>query len=421
MAAAFLILGLAVGAGAVWLWARAALGAQEAALGAKDEAVERERAAAAEKISLLERAQAQWEERFKSVAGEALSKSQTSLLQMTEAKLAPIKETLQRFETQSQALEQQRMKAVSVVGEQLRAVAEGQERLRSETGNLVTALRAPHVRGRWGEVQLKRVVELAGMIQHCDFHEQESGRDDTGRLLRPDMVVKLPGGKSIVVDSKVPIEAYLTALGSDDVDQRKLHLARHAGQVREHITKLGAKRYWQQFDPAPEFVVMFVDEGLFRAALDQDPALFEAGADSGVVLASPSTLIALLRTVSYGWQQETVAESARSVNKLGRELYERVGVFVGHFAKVGRSLDSAVGAYNQALGSLEQRLLVTARKFPEHGVGSEEIVEAAQIERAPLTLSAPESAPPAPTTAATRRADGDDLVALPGFDDAHAA
>jgi DNA recombination protein RmuC len=221
------------------------------------------------------------------------------------------------------------------------------------------------------------------------------------------MVVKLPGGKSIVVDSKVPIEAYLTALGSDDVDQRKLHLARHAGQVREHITKLGAKRYWQQFDPAPEFVVMFVDEGLFRAALDQDPALFEAGADSGVVLASPSTLIALLRTVSYGWQQETVAESARSVNKLGRELYERVGVFVGHFGKVGRSLDSAVGAYNQALGSLESRLLVTARKFPEHGVGSEGIAEAAPIERTPLTLSAAE-APGAPS--------GDDVIALPRAD-----
>ncbi len=406
MAAAFLILGLAVGAGAVWLWARTALGARDAALGAKDEAVERERAAAAEKISLLERAQAQWEERFKSVAGEALSKSQTSLLQMTEAKLAPIKETLQRFETQSQALEQQRMKAVSVVGEQLRAVAEGQERLRSETGNLVTALRAPHVRGRWGEVQLKRVVELAGMIQYCDFHEQESGRDDTGRLLRPDMVVKLPGGKSIVVDSKVPIEAYLTALGSDDVDQRKLHLARHAGQVREHITKLGAKRYWQQFDPAPEFVVMFVDEGLFRAALDQDPALFEAGADTGVVLASPSTLIALLRTVSYGWQQETVAESARSVNRLGRELYERVGVFVGHFGKVGRSLDSAVGAYNQALGSLESRLLVTARKFPEHGVGSEGLAEALPIQTTARTLSAAE-APGAP---------GDDVIALPRAD-----
>ena len=247
------------------------------------------------------------------------------------------------------------------------------------------------------------------MIQHCDFHEQESERDDTGRLLRPDMVVKLPGGKSIVVDSKVPIEAYLAALGTDDVDERKRHLQRHAGQVREHITKLGHKRYWQQFQPAPEFVVMFVDEGLFRAALDQDPALFEAGADSGVVLASPSTLIALLRTVSYGWQQETVAESARTINKLGRELYERVGVFVGHFAKVGRSLDTAVGAYNQALGSLETRLLVTARKFPEHGVSADELPDSPQIERTPLSLSAPE-------TPGLEPGRTDDVIALPRAD-----
>lgn len=398
-----LMIGIAVGAAAVWLWARTALAA-------KDAAVDRERAAAGEQISLLERAQAQWDERFKSVTGEALSKSQSSLLRMTEEKLGPIKETLQRFEVQSLALEQQRLKAVSVVGEQLRAVAEGQEKLRSETGNLVTALRAPHVRGRWGEVQLKRVVELAGMIQHCDFNEQASERDDTGRLLRPDMVVKLPGGKSIVVDSKVPIDAYLTALACDDVDERKRHLARHAGQVRDHITKLGQKRYWQQFDPAPEFVVMFVDEGLFRAALDQDPALFEAGADSGVVLASPSTLIALLRTVSYGWQQETVAESARVINKLGRELYDRVGIFVGHFAKVGRSLDTAVGAYNTALGSLESRLLVTARKFPEHGVSGDELAHAAQLERTPLTLSAPELSVP------SARRPGEDVIALPRAD-----
>jgi DNA recombination protein RmuC len=312
------------------------------------------------------------------------------LLELAEAKLAPIKETLQRFETQAKELEERRLRAVSTVSEQLRTVAEGQERLRSETGNLVTALRAPHVRGSWGEMQLKRVVELAGMVEYCDFRTQESGRDDEGRLLRPDLVVKLPGGKSIVVDSKVPIDAYLDAVNCDDADAKQVHLARHAAQLRDHIGKLGQKRYWRQFDPTPEFVVMFVDEGLYRAALDQDGSLFEAGAESGVIVASPATLIGLLRTVAYGWQQETVAASARAVSSIGRELYERLGVFAGHLAKVGRGLDTAVGAYNQAVSSFETRLLVTARKFPEHGVGGEPPAELKQLDRVPVAPVAPE-------------------------------
>ena len=276
------------------------------------------------------------------------------------------------------------------MGEQLRTVAEGQERLRAETGSLVTALRAPHVRGSWGEVQLKRVVELAGMVEYCDFRTQESERDDEGRLLRPDLVVKLPGGKSIVVDSKVPIQAYLDAVNCDDVELKRAHLARHAAQMRDHIGKLGQKRYWRQFEPSPEFVVMFVDEGLYRAALDQDGSLFEAAAEYGVIVASPATLIGLLRTVAYGWQQETVAESARAISSLGRELYDRLGVFAGHFAKVGRGLDTAVGAFNQAVSSFETRLLVTARKFPEHGVTNDELPETKQVERKPVVLSAPE-------------------------------
>jgi DNA recombination protein RmuC len=228
------------------------------------------------------------------------------------------------------------------------------------------------------------------MLDHCDFRLQESTRDDEGRLLRPDLVVKLPGGKSIVVDAKVPIDAYLDAINCEDPELKRRHLARHAAQLREHIGRLAEKRYWRQFDPSPEIVVMFVDEGLYRAALDQDGSLFEAGAESGVIVASPATLIGLLRTVAYGWQQETVAESARAVSALGRELYERLGVFGGHFAKLGRSLDAAVGAFNQAVGSFESRLLVTARKFPEHGVTAGELPEPIQIERKPVALSAPE-------------------------------
>ena len=372
MSAIFLIVGLLVGAAAVYLWARSALQAAD------------------EKLALVREAQAGWEDRLRSATGAALSQSQTSLLQLTEAKLAPIKDTLAKFELQARQLEEKRAREVGEIGERLREVAAGQEKLRTETGSLVTALRAPNVRGQWGELQLRRVVELAGMLEYCDFRTQESTRDDEGSLLRPDLVVKLPGGKSIVVDSKVPIQAYLEAVNCDDAELKRAHLARHAAQLRDHITKLGQKRYWRQFDASPEFVVMFVDEGLYRAALDQDGSLLEAGAEAGVVIASPATLIALLRTVAYGWQQETVAESARQISDLGSELYDRLGVFAGHFAKVGRNLDTAVNAFNQAVSSFQTRLLVTARKFPEHGISGQTLPELKQVERKASSVDAPE-------------------------------
>jgi DNA recombination protein RmuC len=346
---------------------------------------------AGDKLALLEQNQQDhtaWEDRLKAATGDVLTKSQTSLLELTEAKLAPIKETLTKFELQARQLEEKRAREVTAIGERLREVAQGQEKLRTETGSLVTALRTPHVRGRWGEMQLKRVVELAGMLEYCDFRTQESTRDDEGGLLRPDLVVKLPGGKTIVVDSKVPLDAYFDAVNTEDVDLKRTHLARHAAQMRDHIAKLGQKRYWRQFESSPEFVVMFVDEGLYRAALDQDGSLLEAGAESGVIVASPATLIALLRSVSHGWQQEKVAESAQAISALGRDLYERLGVFAGHFAKAGRGLDTAVGAYNQAVKSFEHRLLVTARKFPEHGVTNDELPDVSQIERTPQELTA---------------------------------
>ncbi|HZT14776.1 MAG TPA: DNA recombination protein RmuC [Gaiellaceae bacterium] len=389
MAFATLIVGIALGAAAAWLWARGVLRARE-------EALDRERRAADEKVALLERTEEEWADRIRAVTGDALTRSQRSLLDLADERLKPIRETLDKFEREAKALEERRLKEVSAVGQQLREVVAGQERLRSETGNLVTALRAPHVRGSWGEMQLRRVVELAGMLDHCDFRTQDSARDDDGRLLRPDLVVRLPGGKTIVVDAKVPIDAYLDAVNDDDPDRKRAHLLRHAAQLREHIAKLGQKRYWRQFD-SPEFVVMFVDEGLYRAALDQDGSLLEAGAENGVVVASPATLIALLRTVAHGWQQERVAENARQIAALGRELYERLGVFAGHFAKAGRSLDTAVGAFNQAVSSFETRLLVTARKFPEHGVTNDPPPELKQVERKPSIVSAPElHALPAP-------------------------
>jgi len=380
------IVGLAAGGMALWLWSREAIGSYRARLAASEE-----------KLALVEKTQGQWEDHLRAATSEAIDRSSKSLLQQTDAKLAPIKETLARFDEQARALEQSRLTAIAGIREQLRNVSEGQERLQKETGSLVTALRAPHVRGRWGEVQLRRVVELAGMVAYCDFVEQAAERDADGRLLRPDLVVKLPGGKSLVVDSKAPLEAFLDAAESEDDAARRAHLARHARLVREHMTRLGQKRYWQQFEPAPEFVVMFLgDESWFRAALDHDPSLLEAGVESGVVPASPTTLIALLRTVAYGWQQETVAESARSVASLGRELYDRLGVFANHLAGVGKSLDSAMRNYNNAVGSFETRVLVTARKFPDLGTGGDELPEVPPVATQPRPVLAAATAEDVP-------------------------
>jgi DNA recombination protein RmuC len=328
---------------------------------------------------------------FTSLSAEALQRNNESFLQLAGSQLKPIADTLKAFDEKTQDLDRERQRAYGSLTAQVRELAEGQERLRVETGGLRTALRAPHVRGRWGEIQLKRVVELAGMLQHCDFDEQKTATDSDGNMLRPDLVVKLPGGKRVVVDAKAPLAAYLDALEAEDEETRRVHMTSHARQVRDHITKLGAKRYWQQFEPAPEFVIMFLpDETFFRVACESDAGLFELGPESGVIPASPTTLIGLLKVFAYAWQQETIAEDTRKIAALGRELYERVGLFASHYAKLGRALDTAVGAYNQASGSLERRLLVTARKFEQHGIGGDEELEPKPIDKTTIPLTATE-------------------------------
>ncbi len=344
-----------------------------------------------ERLAAQRRSADELETAFKALSAEALQRNNDSFLQLARTQLEPIAATLKVFDEKSQALDRERQRAYGTLTEQVKALAEGQERLRAETGSLRTALRAPHVRGRWGEIQLRRVVELAGMLAHCDFEEQTTATDADGRMLRPDLVVRLPGGKRVVVDAKAPLAAYLDALEAEDEEARRAYLLTHARQVRDHITKLGAKRYWQQFEPAPEFVVMFLpDETFFRVACEADPTLLELGPESGVLPSSPTTLIGLLKVFAYAWQQETIAEDTRKVAALARELYERLGLFASHFTKVGRALDTAVGAYNQATGSLERRLLVTARKFEQHGVASGELPEAAPLEKTSVPLTATE-------------------------------
>ena len=378
-----LLIGLLVGAVAAWLVARAHIGRVEAERSAAEARI----ADAQARVASLEGD----EQRLQALAAAALRQNNSSFLELAQTQLQPIKETLHRFDQQTQALEQSRRQAYGSLTQQVQQLAETQERLRTETSHLRTALRAPGTRGRWGELQLRRVVELAGMLPHCDFDLQTSVTADDGRLLRPDLVVRLPGGKNVVIDAKAPLEAYLNAMEAEDEDIRRAHLQHHARQVRDHISKLGQKRYWEQFEPAPEFVLMFLpDETFFRVACEADAGLIEAGPLTNVLPTSPTSLIGLLKIFAYAWQQETVTENAREIAGLGRELYERVGVFAGHFAKVGRALDTATGAYNQAVGSLESRVLVTARKFEERGAANGDLPEVEPLDRQARPLTAAE-------------------------------
>jgi DNA recombination protein RmuC len=316
--------------------------------------------------------------------------------QAIDALIKPIGEALTKVDGKLKEIEKERHGHYEKLTEQLRAVGTAHEKLHSETQNLVKALRAPSVRGRWGEIQLKRVVEMAGMLDHCDFQQQKTAETDSGRL-RPDMVVSLPAGKNVVVDAKAPLEAYLDSVEAADDAVRSARLVDHARQVRDHMTKLGSKGYWDQFAPAPEFVVMFLPgETFFSAALEHDPALIEYGVDQKVIPASPTTLIALLRAVAYGWRQEKLAENAQAISKLGRTLYERLATLTAHFEKLGGHLSRAVGSFNDAVGSLEGRVLVAARRFVEMGASSsDEIPRIDAVERTPRKLQASELETPA--------------------------
>jgi DNA recombination protein RmuC len=373
---------------------------------------------------LLRSKNAELSARFGALAAEALHRNNESFLDLASGKLEvlqneatheleqrkkevehlvqPIRESLRRVDGKLQDLEVARTRAYSELRVEVRQLAESQNQLRSETGNLVSALRdRPNVRGRWGEIQLRRVVEMAGMLEHCDFETQAHVATEDGRL-RPDLIVKLPGSKTVVVDSKFAGQAYLESLSARDDDERLMKLRDHARQVRDHIAKLSGKSYWSQFDAAPEFVVLFIPgETFLSAALEQDPSLIEEGVNQQVILATPTTLIALLRAVAYGWRQETIAESARTISDLGRELYGRLATLTEHFAKVGRGLETAVRSYNETVGSLETRVLPSARKFRDHGISpASELAELPAVERTVRPVTAPELAPGEDATAA---------------------
>jgi DNA recombination protein RmuC len=401
---------------------RAARTRESAAAAAQKAQLEAERAAAADKLALVRDAERKLGESFEALSQRALRANNDQFLQLARESLGkmseaangdlekrqiaiaemvrPVRDSLEKVDEKIQKLENARTFAYASLSEQVRSLLETQKALRAETGNLVKALRAPSVRGRWGEMQLQRVVEMAGMLEHCDFVQQETVEGDEGRL-RPDLIVKLPGGKRLVVDAKAPLAAYLDALESQTEESRCAHLAAHARQLRNHVAQLARKAYWDQFEHTPEFVVLFVpNEAVFSAAMEQDPSLMEGAFSERVLLASPTTLIALLRAAAFGWRQERLAQDAQEIAALGRDLHKRLGRLGDHFAKLGRGLASAVGAYNETVGSFERMVVPGARKLRDKAAPMDEELEPlGEVDVSPRPLQPPDPALPLPEDA----------------------
>jgi DNA recombination protein RmuC len=382
----------------------------EAALRAR---LDVERTNAAEKLAVLEQARDSLKDAFAAISADLLAQNNTRFLdlarekfgelqasattdlasrqQAIDALVAPLRASLDKVDARLQDVDRERATSHAALAEQIRSLTHAQLALQSETGRLARALRSPNVRGQWGELQLRRVLEAAGMVEGSHFEIKESVHGEDGRLT-PDVIIRLPGGKNVVVDAKVALSAFLDALECDEDEDRDQKLREHARQVKDHVVRLGNKGYWTHFQPAPDIVVMFVPgEALLSAALQHDTSLLEFSMGKGVMLASPLTLIALLRAITYGWQQEKIARNAMEISELGRQLYDRIAKLAEHWESVGKSLSKAVGAYNGAVGTLESRVLVTARRLKDKGVSaSDELPEVEVIDQTPRAIGTPQ-------------------------------